>query len=288
MPPSEIDALLRSYKVNKLSKMSEKKTTTKTPLSYYGGKQKLVSKILPIIPDHNLYCEPFVGGGAVFWTKPPSSVEVINDTNRELINFYEVCQNNFVELEKMIRISLHSRSLHRDATVIYNNPHMFDKMKRAWAVSVLSSQSFSSMLDGSWGYDVKKNTTSKKIASKRDSFTEDLAIRLQNVQIECTDALRIINSRDRIDSFFYIDPPYFNSDCGHYDGYTKEDFELLLKSLSNLDGKFLLSSYPSDILKEYTNQNGWFKQTIEQRVTVNNKGGTEKRKIEVLTANYPI
>jgi len=268
--------------------MSEKKSAMKTPISYYGGKQKLVQKILPLIPEHNLYCEPFVGGGAVFWSKTPSSVEVINDSNRELINFYEVCQNNFVELESMIRISLHSRSLHRDATVVYNNPHMFDKMKRAWAVSVLSSQSFSSMLDGSWGYDVKKNTTSKKIASKRNAFTEDLAIRLQNVQIECTDALRIINSRDRAESFFYIDPPYFNSDCGHYDGYTKEDFELLLSLLSTINGKFLLSSYPSDVLKDYVKKNGWFQTEIQQRVSVNNRNGSEKKKIEVFTANYPI
>jgi hypothetical protein len=77
------------------------------------------------------------------------------------------------------------------------------------------------------------------------------------VQIECTDALRIINSRDSKDSFFYCDPPYFNSDCGHYDGYSKDDFENLLKQLSKIEGKFLLSSYPSDILSDFINANNW-------------------------------
>lgn len=266
----------------------ETKSTLKTPISYYGGKQNLVKTILPIIPEHNLYCEPFVGGGAVFWSKNKSNVEVINDTNRELINFYEICQNNFIELEKKIRISLHSRSLHRDAKVINENPHMFDKIDRAWAVWVLSTQSFSAMLDGSWGYDVKKNTTSKKITNKRDSFSEELSIRLQNVQIESTDALRIINSRDRVDSFFYVDPPYYNSDCGHYDGYTIDDFERLLQLLSKLEGKFLLSSYPSPILKEYTKANGWHTFSIEQTVSVANSNTTKppKKKIEVFTANY--
>lgn len=263
-------------------------TNLKTPISYYGGKQNLLKRIIPIIPDHNLYCEPFIGGGAVFWAKEKSPVEVINDTNRELINFYEVCQNEFVDLEKKIRISLHSRSLHHDAKVINENPHMFDRLDRAWAVWVLSAQSFSSMLDGSWGYDVKKNTTSKKITGKRDSFTEDLSIRLQNVQIECTDALRIINSRDRDDSFFYLDPPYFNSDCGHYDGYSKDDFEALLRIVSGIKGKFLMSSYPSDLLSDYTKQNGWHTVKIEQTVSVANRNGKPKKKIEVLTANYPI
>ena len=258
----------------------------KTPITYYGGKQKLVSTILPLIPQHELYAEPFIGGGAIFWAKEPSPVEVINDTNRELINFYEICKNEFVDLEKKIRISLHSRSLHADAKEINDNPHMFSRIDRAWAVWVLASQSFSSKLDGHFGYDRAKGTTSKKIRNKREDFTEEFSIRLQNVQIENTDAVRIIKSRDTKDSFFYCDPPYFNSNCGHYDGYTVDDFENLLKTLSQIEGKFLLSSYPSPILKEFKQRLGWFQTTKEQRISVNK--GSGKQKTEVLTANYQI
>ncbi len=261
----------------------------KTPTSYYGGKQNLVTTILPLIPEHTTYTETFVGGGAIFWAKPKSEVEIINDYNRELINFYECVQNSYVELEKMVRISLHSRSLHNDATVVYNNPHMFTRIKRAWAVWVLAAQSFSSMLDGTWGYDKIKGSTSQKITTKRDSFTIDLSIRLQNVQIECTDALRVITSRDHIKAFHYCDPPYFNSDCGHYDGYSKEDFIMLLELLSKVEGKFLLSSYPSDVLQEFTKDNNWSVLTLEQKVSVaNGTGKPGKKKIEVLTANYDL
>jgi DNA adenine methylase len=261
----------------------------KTPISYYGGKQKLASTILKLIPAHNLYCEPFVGGAAIFFAKEPSPVEVVNDVNKELINFYRTVQNDFVGLETEIRITLHSRDLHRKASVIYNNPDMFSEIKRAWAVWVMSTQSFAAMLDGSWGYDVSKNTTTKKISNKRDSFTEEYAIRLQNVQIECTDALRIIRARDTKDAFFYCDPPYYNSDMGHYDGYTIEDYEGLLKCLSQVKGRFLLSSYPSPILKEYVKANGWHQLEIEQTVSVGaNSAKPRKAKIEVLTANYPL
>lgn len=62
----------------------------KTPISYYGGKQKLATKILSRIPKHILYCEPFLGGAAIFFAKEPSAVEVLNDTNKELMNFYRV------------------------------------------------------------------------------------------------------------------------------------------------------------------------------------------------------
>lgn len=260
----------------------------KTPISYYGGKQNMLRHILPNIPEHILYAEPFVGGAAVFFAKEPSAVEVINDTNKELINFYEIVKTDFVSLEKEIEITLHSRDLFRKAKVIYEHPDMFDRIKRAWAVWVMSSQSFSAQLDGTWGYDIKKNTTTKKIKNKVDGFSTEYAIRLQSAQIECADALRIINSRDTENSFFYCDPPYYNSDCAHYDGYTIEDFEMLLKTLSGIKGKFLLSSYPSEILKKYKEAHGWKTIKIEQHVSVNAKSNNRKPKTEVLTANYDL
>jgi len=258
----------------------------KSALTYYGGKQKLVSTILPMFPEHILYNEPFFGGGALLFAKEPSEVEVINDTNKELINFYKVIKQDFVSLQKKINITLHSRTQHKDASVIYNSPHLFDDLQRAWAVWVLASQSFASIIDGSWGYDKGRNTTTKKIINKGVQFTEEYAIRLQNVQLECADALYIIKSRDHAQAFHYCDPPYFNSDCGHYGGYSVHDFDNLLKILSEVKGKFLLSSYPSDILKKYVTQFGWLQKTVEQKVSVNK--GSGKTKIECMTANYSI
>ena len=257
----------------------------KTPITYYGGKQQLSKKIISLIPEHKIYCEPFIGGGAVFFGKEPSRVEIINDTNKELINFYKIVQQDFVSLEKEILITLHSRDQHRKAQVIYNNPDMFSDIKRAWALWTLATESFGAMLGGSFGYD-RIGTTTKKITNKRDSFTYEYAIRLQNVQIECTDAIRIIKSRDTEESFFYCDPPYFNSDCGHYDGYSEDDFKNLLETLSGIRGKFLLSSYPSDVLKEYTDKNEWTNQKIEMTLSMGGAQGQKRRKkVEVLTSN---
>lgn len=262
------------------------KINLKTPISYYGGKQKLATKIISVIPEHTLYCEPFIGGAAVFFAKKPSEIEVLNDTNKELINFYTILKNDFVSLEKEIRITLHSRDLYRKASVIYNHPDLFTEIKRAWALWVLSSQGFGAQLDSSFGFDLTSNTSTKKIINNRNRFNEDYAIRMQNVNLESTDALYVIKSRDTSRSFFYCDPPYFNSNCGHYDGYSEQDFENLLMLLSNLKGKFLLSSYPSPILTKYTKENKWSTWSLETGVTVNNKSGYQKRKIEVLTANY--
>lgn len=257
----------------------------KTPLTYYGGKQQLSARIVAMIPEHRIYVEPFVGGGAVFFAKPASPVEVINDINAELANFYSYVQRDFGLLEQEIRISLHSRDLHRRAQVIYSNPDMFDPLKRAWAVWVLANMSFGAKLDGSFGYD-RSGTTSKKIAAKRDSFTEEMAIRLQRVQIECADALRIIRSRDTPETFVYADPPYVGTDQGHYDGYTEEDFESLLSCLAGLEGKFLLSSYPSKLLARYKQEHSWHSTEIDMALSMSAHSTKPRRKIELLTSNY--
>ena len=77
------------------------------------------------------------------------------------------------------------------------------------------------------------------------------------------------------------------SDMGHYDGYTLEDFEALLKALETIEGKFMLSSYPSPILEAYTAKNGWKTHQYSMKVSVTGIGKKPKKdKIEVLTTNY--
>jgi DNA adenine methylase len=69
-----------------------------------------------------MYVEPFAGGGAIFFAKEPAPCGVINDTNGEMVNFYEVLKRDFTALQAEIEISLHSRERHRQAEVVYNNP----------------------------------------------------------------------------------------------------------------------------------------------------------------------
>ncbi|HTA26653.1 MAG TPA: DNA adenine methylase [Bacteroidia bacterium] len=257
----------------------------KTPITYYGGKQMMLKHILPIIPKHTIYVEPFLGGGAVFWAKEPSSVEVINDTNAEIVNFYEIAQKNFSALQKEIQATLHSRKRHSQARVVYENADMFTPVKRAWAFWTLANQSFSSILTGGWGYgnDV---SVPRRLTSKKNNFTKELSERLENVQVECNNALQIIKVRDSENTFFYLDPPYINSDMGHYAGYSQQDFKDLLGILSKIKGKFLLSSYPSEMLSTYTRVHGWHTFSIDKKIAVTKH--TNKTKTEVLTANYEI
>lgn len=257
----------------------------KPPLTYYGGKQKMVRHILPLIPPHSVYVEPFLGGGAIFWNKEPSQGEVLNDIHGEIVNFYQIAKTKYKQLEKEIQLTLHSRYLHRKAQIIHEFPELFSDVKRAWATWVLCNMGFSGIMGASFGYDVKEGRN--RTDFKKNSFTQALAKRLDKVCIEHRDALEVIASRDRATTFFYIDPPYFNSNMSFYGGYTEQDFENLLKLLSTLKGKFLLSSYPSVLLEQYCKKQKWYQTSVQKTISVN-KGGIGKQKTEVLTANYPI
>src|SRR5574340_924784 len=79
------------------------------PLAYIGGKRSLAQRVIALLPEHTAYVEPFAGGAQVFFHKEPSKVEVLNDLDGEIVNFFRVCQQHYEELLRSFRFSLVSR-----------------------------------------------------------------------------------------------------------------------------------------------------------------------------------
>lgn len=80
----------------------------KTPIKYWGGKQQLASKLIALFPRHACYVEPFFGGGAVFFEKTKAKVEIINDVNDNIVNFYKVIKRQFDALKDEVDVTLYS------------------------------------------------------------------------------------------------------------------------------------------------------------------------------------
>ena len=79
------------------------------PLAYIGGKRAIATKIIEVFPKHTTYVEAFAGGAQVFFRKEPSKVEVLNDLDGEMVNFYRVCQQHYEELLRYLHFMLVSR-----------------------------------------------------------------------------------------------------------------------------------------------------------------------------------
>jgi DNA adenine methylase len=166
--------------------------------------------------------------------------------------------------------------------LIYRHPEGHSEVKRAWALWTLSRQSFYSILDSTWRC-AKDRSTAVQLQARKEDFTDVYVKRLEHTSIFCREALDVIKKADHEEAFHYVDPPYYNADMGHYGGYLFGDFENLLQLLTTPKGKFMLSSYPSELLSSYAAQAGW--RMIEFELPRSAGGG---RKVEVLTMNYDI
>lgn len=258
----------------------------KTPITYYGGKQTMLKHILPLIPEHKLYTEAFCGGAALLFAKQPVDAEVINDLNRNLIQFYWVAATQYSDLKREIDKTLHTRDTHAHAAHIYNYPMFFTPAQVAWSVWALSKMSFASKLDGSFGYDLGGGMP-KKLQNAKDEFTQQLCDRLERVTIENRDALKVIECYDKEEAFHFVDPPYINSDCGHYEGcFNDQSMEDLLKLLEHLKGKFMLTMFPLEMIEGYAVKNQWTIHRVERTISASK---TNRRKQEEwMVCNYEI
>ncbi len=257
----------------------------KSPIIYYGGKTNMLKHILPLIPgEHRIFVEPFFGGGAVFFGKEESDVEVINDNLDMAVTFYRVLKNRYPELEQRIKTTLHAEQMYLGSKNILKNPEQYDEISRAWAFWAQAALCFSAQICG--GFAFGKRSFGRQTANRVDQFTQKLSDRLRHTQIFCRDALNVIERFDSKDTFFYLDPPYANSDCGHYKK-GKDVFYDLLKLLPSLKGRWLLSSYPGEELNKLRKFTGANYKDIVKSLSVSGKHNTGKTKTECLTWNYP-
>ena len=260
----------------------------KPALIYYGGKQSLIKNILPLIPKHSCYCEPFAGGATVLFAKPKSSVEVINDTLDSLINFYRVLKNPETQqlLLKMCNETLYARSEHIRALELYKTGNPVEK---AWSLWFKINAGFSGKLDGGFSTTkVRYCSPTVKFSNYKANLTR-CAERIEKVQIENIDAIDCIKVYDSPETFFFVDPPYLDADQGHYKGYLPEDFNRLLNCLQDIEGKFLLTCYPGMIIHDYISTNEWSSLKIIKKIRAKNHKhsvGVQKEAVELLVWNY--
>lgn len=78
-----------------------------SPLAgWLGGKMRLAKRIVPLIPPHHTYIEPFAGGAWIFFRKDPAPVEVLNDLNADVVTLYRVVKNHHEEFLRQMNWTL--------------------------------------------------------------------------------------------------------------------------------------------------------------------------------------
>lgn len=252
------------------------------PTFWYGGKGRLVHKILPFLPDGRIYCEPYCGMASVFWHKKPHRVEVLNDAYGLLVNFFRCMQDKatFEELQHRIIWTPYSRSEFVKAIEVMADPDASD-IDKAWAFYVGHNQGYAGKCDGAynWGRVFLDKKGMAHIANvwrgrmKRLEWWHD---RLTRVQIDNICALQCIEYWDNKDTVFYVDPPYLMETRSPGKQYRHETdmshHEALIDLLCGIKGQAVLSCYDHPVYNPLL-EHGYKKH---QSKTVSYTGGKNR------------
>src|ERR1051326_2641426 len=207
------------------------------PLAYIGGKNRLAKQKVSLLPEHTAYVEPFAGGAQVFFHKKPSKVEVLNDLNFEIVNFFRVCQHHYEELIRYLNYCLISRRWYD--LLAAEKPESLTDIQRAGRFFYLQKNSFGGLvLKQHYHYGVvqRPNYNPKRIPGIIAAAHE----RLRGVQIESLPYEQILARYDRPTTLFYLDPPYWRRKLYKFN-FSDEDFRQLEQRLHGVKGRFVLS-----------------------------------------------
>ena len=178
--------------------------------------------------------------------RKPSRLEIINDTNGDVVNLWRCLREHHDELERLVVLTPNSREEFKRA--IDYLPSGEDPIRRAHAFHTILTQSFSSMFSAKkcpqWGrtFDPSYGQLKKYLG---EGFTA-LATRLRHVQIENIDALTLLERTAGVeDSVIYCDPPYKSADNRAYGEISIQwdKFEALLQAQK---GFVAISGYQAD------------------------------------------
>ncbi|MEM1953410.1 MAG: DNA adenine methylase [Candidatus Caldarchaeum sp.] len=239
-----------------------------SPIRYIGGKHYMAKYIVPIIEayEHTTYVEPFGGAAHILLAKKPSTVEVYNDINDAVANFFRVVADAEMsqELLRLISIMPFSRKVFKES--IHAVRHEKDCVKRAFALFAVSKQSFSGdtlSSSPSWGFAVKDEKQVKSWVNSTKNLVQAIE-RMRNVRVECRDFREVLHDYDKPDTLLYCDPPYvLSTRCRGYYKHEMSDDEHreFVNMMLRLSGAAIVSGHWHEIYYKLE-KSGWARLDI--------------------------
>ena len=240
----------------------------KSPIVWFGGKGMMSSKLLKYVPPHTYYLEAFGGGASLLFAKRPVPLEVYNDINSDLVNFYRVLRDKekFKEFYHKVSLTPYSREEYYHCKETWESTE--DEVERVYRWFIVARMSFSGMFGQGWKYTIK--SFNRKIGISVSKFLSTIDMlpeihnRIQTVQIDHADWKKVLERYNIWGNkgFYYLDPPYLSStrrSGGYKHEMEEKDHEELINWLLNeCIVKVMLSGYDNELYRQLENI-GWSK-----------------------------
>ena len=282
----------------------------KPMIKYRGGKSKEIPHIMWHIPRFTgRYIEPFIGGGALYFYLEPREA-IINDINKQLINFYKGVRNNFQklrkeldEIETLYEINRRDyetlkaktpdeRVEDRNEALYYLLRDMFNnKVSKEYSDALLyyfiNKTAYSGMIrynaDGDFNvpYGRYKHLGTQQVSLSHCEL-------LKRTEIHNVDYSKIFNMCADND-FVFLDPPYdcAFSDYGNVeykDGFNEDSHRRLAEDFKNFSCKALMVIGKTPLTEELYRQ--FIVDEYEKSYAVNIRNRFKSEAKHLVIANY--
>ena len=274
---------------------------------YIGGKAHHVKWMDPLFPNtFPTFVEVFGGAGWVSVKSPKvdqSTTRVYNDFNPLLANVYECFRQDSARLLAMMNaVAGNNVPLYKQyqkdlfVDLDWNTVQLGDfdlalkylyLQTQVFAGTPLSDKNVPYFANKNGKYPNKYDTLKKKLSD--DKITDRLKKITVVEQMDCID---LIKKYDSPDTFFYVDPPYYNMEFYYSKDFPREKHQELADTLAQIKGKFALSYYDFDDLKLFypENQFTWHRQSVYRsaatRSSKNANYNATSKGTEILIMNY--
>jgi DNA adenine methylase len=250
---------LTKYKSKNKSELLELLSNNKkkhlTPLiKWSGGKSDEIKMFEKYFPDsYNLYIEPFIGGGSVYFYLNPDNA-VINDIHKELIDLYQSIGEG--ESDKIYEFMENNPNDEETYYKIRDEMIINDKLDSAKRFYYQRKTCFRGMLRYNKNGKFNIPFGRYKTINYKDLKNKDYELLLNKTQILNKDFNYIFENYNDENNFMFLDPPYDSefTDYG-YCQFGKKEQEELATLFKNTKIKCLMiigkTKFIQDLYKDY-------------------------------------
>ena len=243
-------------------------------LNRLGNKSKLVDKLLPLFPRHDIYMEMFLGAGGMYFNKPRAKFNFINDLDSDVYNLFRQVLDNKEELLKWIE-----------------KTPITEKQFKEWGKGKREDSDLMNAIRFLWvsnfGLYGKPDTLRIGAVNPRAMIIKNLDKTfewLSNAYLFNVDFRKFFGKFDykgNIDRcFLYADPPYLETKNNYSAGFTEKDSADLFDVLVKSGVKFAMSEFDHEFILAQAEKYNLNVITIGERQNITN------RRIEILVTNY--
>ncbi|WCL51444.1 DNA adenine methylase [Leptospira sp. GIMC2001] len=221
-------------------------------LKYNGGKFRLREWIISHFPEHKTYVETCFGAGSVLLSKERSTVEIANDLDPNIDNFFQSLRDRPKELIRKIEFTPYSES---SLKLAFSRIKSQDSIERAWAFYTIcwTSLKANDIRKSNIEFRLKGNLLNGGGHNPARLFAEirhlyQVSKRLRGVTTTMMDAEEVLKYFDSLDTLFYVDLPYLGESRNTKKLYNLELLDIeshtrILNACAQAKGMVIVSHY---------------------------------------------